>query len=415
MRCEVVAIGTELLLGQIVDTNSSWIGEQLALVGIDSHFQTKVGDNFERMERTIRHALERSDAVICCGGLGPTQDDITREVIAAIMGVELRRDEAVVEKIREMFESRGRVMVDNNRRQADIPIGASLIAEMPGTAPGLVCPVGDKVIYAVPGVPHEMRAMMQGTILADLQRRSGETAVIRSRVLRTWGDSESGLAERLAQRIDQLDGTGNPTLAFQASGMEGIKVRITAKAADEAAAAAIISAEEEMLRGLLGDIIFGIDEQAMETVVLDMLKARGLTLAVAEGLTGGVLSARLSEIDHAMAVFRGGAINGELAGDGQDGAARGPGRQPCARRIHRRCRPGGGRGRNPGRTVQRHGAHAPGHCRRATCRSGGAAGRPRPFSQLRGHQCLELPAQDIDRSIKAKQTGGRNCCWGNIQ
>jgi nicotinamide-nucleotide amidase len=310
MRCEVVAIGTELLLGQIVDTNSSWIGEQLALIGIDSHFQVKVGDNFERMEMTIRHALDRSDAVICCGGLGPTQDDITREVIAAIMGVELHRDEAIVAKIREMFESRGRVMVDNNRRQADIPAGATLIAQMPGTAPGLVCPIGDKVIYAVPGVPHEMRTMMQGTILSDLQQRAGETAVIRSRVLRTWGDSESGLAERLADRIDQLDAQGNPTLAFQASGMEGIKVRITAKATDETAVEAIITAEEYVIRGLLGDVIFGVDEESMETVVLNMLGERGLTLAVAEGLTGGVLSARLSEIDHAMSVFRGSAIGG---------------------------------------------------------------------------------------------------------
>jgi nicotinamide-nucleotide amidase len=155
MRCEVVAIGTELLLGQIVDTNSSWIGEQLALAGIDSHFQVKVGDNFARMETSIRDALARSDAVICCGGLGPTQDDITREVIAAIMGVELRRDAAVVAKIRNMFESRGRVMVDNNKRQADIPEGASLIAQMPGTAPGLICPLGDKVIYAVPGANRE--------------------------------------------------------------------------------------------------------------------------------------------------------------------------------------------------------------------------------------------------------------------
>ncbi len=153
MRCEIVAIGTELLLGQIVDTNSSWIGEQLALIGIDSHFQVKVGDNFNRMEQTIRQALDRSDAVICCGGLGPTQDDITREVIAAIMGVGLERDEAVVDKIREMFEFRGRVMVDNNRRQADIPIGASLIPQMPGTAPGLICPVsanGDDCLTSTP-------------------------------------------------------------------------------------------------------------------------------------------------------------------------------------------------------------------------------------------------------------------------
>ncbi len=319
MRCEVVAIGTELLLGQIVDTNSSWIGEQLALVGIDSHFQVKVGDNFERMERTIRNALERSDAVICCGGLGPTQDDITREVIAAIMGVELHRDEAVVDKIREMFESRGRVMVDNNRRQADIPEGAALIAQMPGTAPGLVCPVGDKVIYAVPGVPHEMHTMMEGTILGDLQRRAGETAVIRSRVLRTWGNSESGLAEDLADRINHLDTVGNPTLAFQASGMEGIKVRITAKAVDEAAAEAVIAAEEEVVRELLGDIIFGVDGQSMETVVLDMLRERGLTLAVAEGLTGGVLSARLSDMDETMATFLGGAIKGTMA-DAQQAA-----------------------------------------------------------------------------------------------
>ena len=312
MRCEIIAIGTELLLGQIVDTNSSWIGEKLALIGIDSHFQVKVGDNFARMERTIRHALGRSEAVICCGGLGPTQDDITREVIATIMGAELQRDEAVVDKIRHMFESRGRVMVDNNRRQADIPEGASLIPQMPGTAPGLICPVGDKVVYAVPGVPHEMREMMRGTVLDDLRQRSGEKAVIRSRVLRTWGDSESGLAERLANRIEKLDEIGNPTLAFQASGIEGIKVRITAKAADDTKAQAIIADEEDVLRDILGDVVFGVDEESMELVVLKNLRQQRLTLAVAEGLTGGVLSARLSEIDYDMTTFRGGTVSGEL-------------------------------------------------------------------------------------------------------
>ena len=308
MRCEVVAIGTELLLGQIVDTNSSWIGEQLALVGIDSLFQVKVGDNFDRMKETIRYALDRSDAVICCGGLGPTQDDITREVIAAIMGVALNRDEAIVEKIRSGFASRGRVMADNNRRQADIPEGAAPIAQMPGTAPGLVCPMGDKVIYAVPGVPHEMRTMMEGTILPDLQRRSGQTAVIRSRVLRTWGNSESGLAETLAERIDQLDQLGNPTLAFQASGIEGIKVRITAKSPDEATAESILSAEEGLIRAMLGDVIFGLDEESMETVVLNMLGERGMSLAIAEGLTGGVMASRLSDVDQRMAIFRGGTV-----------------------------------------------------------------------------------------------------------
>ena len=313
MRCEVVAIGTELLLGQIIDSNSSWIGEQLALAGIDSHFQVKVGDNFDRIESCLRLALERSEAVICCGGLGPTQDDITREVIAHVMGVPLERDEAIVAKIRAMFETRGRVMTENNKRQADIPVGAAPIRQMPGTAPGLVCPVGDKVIYAVPGVPREMREMMQGTILPDLQRRSGQTAVIRSRVLRTWGHSESGLAELLADRIDALDETGNPTLAFQASGIEGLKVRITAKAEDSGNAEEIIAAEERIVRGLLGDVVFGIDDESMELVVLNQLRARGQTLAVAEALTGGVLASRLTRLDPMMQVFCGGAI---VAGPG---------------------------------------------------------------------------------------------------
>ncbi len=308
MRCEIVAIGTELLLGQIVDTNSAWMGEQLALAGIDSHFQTKVGDNLERMVASIRLALERSDAVIVCGGLGPTQDDITREAIAEVMGVALIRDQAIGDKIRAMFESRSRRMTENNLRQADLPEGARAIPEMPGTAPGLVCPLGDQVIYAVPGVPYEMRAMLAGTVLPDLQDRAGVAAVIRSRVLRTWGESESGLAERLAGRIEALDATGNPTLAFQASGIEGLKVRITAKAGDEAEAAAILAEEEAGVRAILGEIVFAVDQESMESVVLELLRQRGLTLAVAESLTGGLASARLTAIAGASDVFRGGLV-----------------------------------------------------------------------------------------------------------
>jgi nicotinamide-nucleotide amidase len=311
MRCEVVAIGTELLLGIIVDGNSAWIGEQLALAGIDSHFQVKVGDNFGRIEACIRQALERSDAVICCGGLGPTQDDITRDVIARVMGVEMRRDQAIADKIAKIFEVRGRVMSANNLRQADIPVGASPIAQMPGTAPGLVCPVGGKVIYAVPGVPSEMREMVAGTILPDLRRRMGQTAVIRSRVLRTWGASESGVAEMVAGRVDELDKLGNPTIAFQASGIDGIKVRIVAKCDDEAAAKRVLDREEALMRGLLGDLVFGIDEQSMETVVLEQLRRRSLTAAATETLTGGILSARMSALDPAMEVFRGAIVRPE--------------------------------------------------------------------------------------------------------
>lgn len=308
MRCEVIAIGTELLLGQITDTNSSWIGEQLALAGIDSLYQIKVGDNFDRMVECMRHSLARSDAVITCGGLGPTQDDITREAIAEVMGVPLVRHDEIGDRIRHMFESRGRVMPDNNLRQADVPQGATPIAEQPGTAPGLICPVGEKVIYAVPGVPHEMRTMMNGTILKDLQRRAGFTGIIKSRVLRTWGHSESGLAELLADRITTLDKTGAATLAFQASGIEGIKVRITVKSAQEASAVALLEAEEREVRAILGDYIFGVDGETMESVVLDGLRRKGLTLAVAEITSGGLIGTRLTAIDASGEIFRGSIV-----------------------------------------------------------------------------------------------------------
>ena len=309
MRCEIIAVGTELLLGQIVDTNSAWMGEHLALAGINSHFQTKVGDNLERIVSCIRLGLERSDAVILCGGLGPTQDDITREAIAEVMGVRLVRKSEIADRIRAMFAARGRAMPDNNLRQADVPDGATVIAQMPGTAPGLVCPVGDKVVYAVPGVPHEMREMLTGTVIPDLQNRAGFTAVIRSRVLRTWGQSESGLAEMLAGRIEELDAPGNPTLAFQASGIEGIKVRITAKAGNPEEAEAILAAEEARVRAILGDLIFGVDNETMESVVIDILRDRGMRLGMAESLTGGLMGARFTSIPGASDVFRGSIVS----------------------------------------------------------------------------------------------------------
>ena len=309
MRCEVVAVGTELLLGQIVDTNSSWIGEQLALSGIDSHFQTKVGDNAERIASALRLALDRSDAVIVCGGLGPTQDDITRDVIAEVMGVPLVRKPELEEHIRSLFGSRGRAMPANNLRQADVPDGARVMAQFPGTAPGLVCPVGEKIIYAVPGVPYEMREMVTGTVLPDLRARAGVAAVIRSRTLKTWGHSESGLAELLADRITELDELGNPTLAFLASGIEGLKVRITAKAPDDGAAEAILADEEARIRSLIGDLVFGVDADTMESVVIELLRDQGLTLGVAESLTGGLISSRLTEPAGASEVFLGGVVS----------------------------------------------------------------------------------------------------------
>ncbi len=324
MRVEVVAVGTELLLGQIVDSNSSWIGEQLALNGLDSYFQTKVGDNLGRIVEVIELALSRSDAVICTGGLGPTQDDLTREALAAVMGVPLEESEEAAERIIAMFGGRGRRMPMNNLRQAMKPVGAEFIAQQPGTAPGLVCPVErpdpltgepvQKVIYAVPGVPWEMKEMLSGTVLPDLHRRAGITSVIASRTLRTWGESESGLAERLAGRMVELDrvadaGGSAATIAFLASGVEGLKVRLTAKADTADGVAEILRAEESVVRGLLEGLVFGVDDDTMESVLLDLMRDRGLTLGVAESLTGGMVGSRICDVPGASDVFRGSIVS----------------------------------------------------------------------------------------------------------
>ncbi len=312
MRIEIVAVGTELLLGQIADTNSAWLGQQLALGGVDSHFHQAVGDNKARIVLALRTALARSDGVITCGGLGPTHDDITREAIAEVMNVPLERDPALVERIAEVFASRNREMPASNARQGDVPAGAAPIPQQLGTAPGLVCPVGTKVVYALPGVPYEMQEMFTRAVLPDIRRRVaevGETSVIASRVVRTWGMTESALGERLAPRIAALDDAGgNPSIALLASGIEGIKVRITAKATDAAAAAAMLQAEEAQVRTLLGEIVFGVDDETMESAVAAALGVRSWSLGLAESLTGGLVSARLVNVPGASTWFRGGVV-----------------------------------------------------------------------------------------------------------
>jgi len=315
VRIEIVAVGTELLLGQIADTNSAWLGDRLAANGVASHFHQAVGDNHSRITLALRTALARSDGVIMCGGLGPTQDDITREAIAEVMGVNLVRDQAIVDLIAGFFEARGRTMSDNNARQADVPQGATVIPQVGGTAPGLLCPVGNKVVYAVPGVPHEMAEMFDRAILPDLRARmaaAGEEGVIASRVLRTWGASESGLAESLQDRIDVLDAGSDVTLAFLASGIEGIKVRITARARTVDDVTALLDKEEvEVRRAIderLGDIVFGVDDESMEVAVAARLIAHGLTFGVAESLTGGLIASRLVNVPGASTWFRGGVV-----------------------------------------------------------------------------------------------------------
>jgi nicotinamide-nucleotide amidase len=311
LQCEVLAVGTELLLGQITDTNSAWIGARLAESGIDSLWQTKVGDNHARIVEALRTAVARSDAVIITGGLGPTQDDITREALAEVMGVELRRDEEVLDRIRTMFSSRGRSMPESNARQADVPEGATVIEQRRGTAPGLICPIGEgRVAYAVPGVPHEMAEMLERAVLPDLRSRGEVTTVIRSRVVRTWGEAESSIAERLGDHMRELDERGDraPTIAFQASGIEGIKVRLTIKAPPDEADA-VLAEEEAVVRGILGDIVFGVDEESMEHAIGELLRERGFCLGLAESVTGGLVGSRLTEAPGSSEWFRGSIVS----------------------------------------------------------------------------------------------------------
>jgi nicotinamide-nucleotide amidase len=224
----------------------------------------------------------------------------------------------VVERISAMFNARHREMPPSNLRQADVPEGADLIPQTKGTAPGLICPVGHKVIYAVPGVPYEMSDMFERGILPDIQRRMTEngetTGVIISRVLRTWGMSESGLADALADHINQFDGPDNQaTIAFLASGIEGIKVRVTVRADDREAAAGFLDAEETIIRGILsavaGDVVFGVDDEAIEDAVARALAVEGLTLGLAESLTGGLASSRLVNVPGASRWFRGSVVS----------------------------------------------------------------------------------------------------------
>ncbi len=360
MRCDVVAVGTELLLGQIVDTNSALIGERLAAHGIASRLQVKVGDNVERIENVLRQMLSEADALIVCGGLGPTHDDVTREAIAAVMGVELELDDAVADVIRELFSQLRRPMSDNNLRQAMVPAGATVIPQRRGTAPGLICPLrldgNERVIYAVPGVPDEMEEMIERAVLPDLLARAGEPTVIASRVLKVWGESESGLNARLDDVIARLDDDGDVTLAFLARGWNGLEIRLTTSAESAAAAHDKLRPWEAEIRGLLGKVVFGSDGESMESVVLDALRAARLDprdRRVADGRSrGGAVGRRprrqrrvawvarhlcqRREVRPARCHAWPGHLRGGRVGDGRGGV-------PCARRrcragVDRRCR-----------------------------------------------------------------------------
>lgn len=307
MKAEVVAVGTELLLGDIANTNAQTIGRELARIGVDCFVHTAVGDNVDRIAEAIRAALERADAVVVTGGLGPTQDDVTREAIAALVGKPLSRDDHLVREIRARFERMRREMPESNLRQAERPEGSVSIPNPVGTAPGLLVEHDAKVIYAVPGVPSEMDRMLRAEVLPDLARRSGEAASIVSRVIRVGGMAESAVGEALGPTWTRL-GPGDVTMAFLAGGGE-VRVRLTAKAPSEAAASERLDHVEQEVRDALGPAVVGVGDETLELIVSRLLDERGWTLACAESVTGGLISARITELPGASATFRGSVVS----------------------------------------------------------------------------------------------------------
>ena len=306
MRAEVLSVGTELLLGDIINTNAAHIGRALASIGIDCFMHTTVGDNEQRIADAIAAILSRSDAAIITGGLGPTQDDVTREAIARVTGKPLVRDPKIEEQLRARFAELGRPMPEMNVRQADVPEGGSIIETTWGTAPGLIVDHAGGVIYAVPGVPAEMEDMLSRAVLPDLLRRAGEPTQIISRVVRIAGMSESSIAEKLHDVWEMLG--GETTMAFLAGGGE-VRIRLTAKATDPARAEELVSASEASVRAALGAAVVGVDDETLEAVVGRLLLARGWTLGAAESLTGGALGSRISSSAGASEYFRGSIVS----------------------------------------------------------------------------------------------------------
>lgn len=304
MIVEIIAVGTELLLGQIVNGNGALIGRRLAEEGLDAHYQVVVGDNDDRLVAALTAALGRADAVILTGGIGPTQDDLTREAICRATGRAMAFSEEYAARLRARWEATGRVMPESNVRQAEYPEGAVQLANAKGTAPGIALEHDGAWIFALPGVPQEMEALLDEEVMPRLRRLVGGPAVVKSRLLRSWGMSESQVAELLD---DLFQASVNPSVAFLASSGE-IKVRITAKANTEAEAASLISPVEAEVRERLGVRIFGSDGETIEAIVLGMLRERGWRLATAESATGGLIAARITSVAGASRVFVGSVV-----------------------------------------------------------------------------------------------------------
>ena len=291
MNAEIVAIGSELLLGQIVDTNSAWMAQRLAGLGVNLFYKTVVGDNPQRMLEITNRAMDRSDLVITSGGLGPTQDDLTREVVAQASNRDLVMDPTLLQEIEERFRRRGFIMTENNNRQAFIPEGATPVTNPNGTAPSFIVEDPRAVIYCLPGVPFEMKWLFDNELVPYIRGGFGLSDAIYSRVLKVSDIGESGVDDLMGHLIAD---SVNPTVGVLAHPGQ-VDVRITAKATNQSVAEELIAPLETEVRELLKGHIFGVDEETMPQVLGNLLKLRGLTVASYEGLTGGIIAQQLQD------------------------------------------------------------------------------------------------------------------------
>ncbi len=301
MNCEVICVGTELLLGDILNTNAQYLSRELAAMGVSQLRQSVIGDNPERLEAEIRSALERCDIIITSGGLGPTKDDLTKEVCCKALGVELELHEDILEGIRHFFEHRGSVMTENNRKQALIPKGGTVLNNSNGTAPGCVAEKNGKHIIMLPGPPRELVPMFENEVKPYLANFS--QGVIFSRSVRLFGIGEAAMATEVEDLLD----SANPTVAPYAKDFESL-LRVTAKADSVEKAAEMCDETVATIKERLGKYIYGIDVESLQQRAVELLLEAGKTVAAAESCTGGFFAKRLTEIEGSSNVFECGMV-----------------------------------------------------------------------------------------------------------
>ncbi len=302
MKAEIISIGTEILLGEITDTNASYIASQLPLLGIDLYWVTQVGDNLGRVKECLERAWSRSDLILTTGGLGPTEDDLTREAVAAILGEELKVNPELERQLREFFSGRGFQMPESNIKQATLIHSAEAIPNPRGTAPGWWVERQEKLLIAMPGPPSEMQRMWQKEVSPRLRQRLGHEIIL-SRTIKTFGYSEAAVGEMISPLLSAT----NPSLAVYAK-PDGIQLRITAKAERKEEAEEMIAEREEEVRSLFRESIWGSDEETLEGMVGALLSEKGLTLATMESGTGGLLASMITDVPGSSVYFKGGLV-----------------------------------------------------------------------------------------------------------